>query len=239
MFLRFDKKHFDRVFSNQDPWCYGVSEYEKTKYLRQIEAIQRFCPQPSTILEVGCAEGVFTAMLWEAFPKAKITCVDISPTAINRAREKLKYCPNIVFIEGDAIQIFCGGLLGDDRFDVIIQSESLYYMFAQLVCQRKLHPYLKGIASHVNNNMVFLTSNGINSRTAMMLLVCYRILGKLCHPEFAATYAEWSDLKKRRLRYDLRVFRRRSYPLGPVPEHSALRRATSSNVTNPTPLLSR
>jgi SAM-dependent methyltransferase len=208
VFLRFGRKHFDRVFANEDPWHYGVSQYERTKYLRQIEAIQRFCPQPGTILEVGCAEGVFTAMLSEAFPGAKITCVDISPTAIKRAREKLEDLPNVAFIEGDAIELICGGLLHDDRFDVIIQSESLYYMFVQLVFQRKLRAYLHGIAGHVNKSMIFVTSNGINSRTTMMLWVCYRILGRLCRSEFAATYREWNDLKKRCLRYDLRVFRR-------------------------------
>ncbi len=207
MFLKFDKRYFNRAFTNEDPWRYSVSQYEKTKYLRQIEAIRAFCPQPHSILEVGCAEGVFTSMLREAFPQAKITGIDISPIAITRAREACKDCANVELIEGDAIQVFCDGLLHDHRFDVIIQSESLHYIFVRLFLRRKVHSYLRGIAERLNNRGIFVTSNGINLQSRLMLLASYRLMGKLCRPELAAKYREWSDFRERHIGYDLRVFR--------------------------------
>ncbi|MBT9163373.1 MAG: Trans-aconitate 2-methyltransferase [Chloroflexi bacterium] len=207
MFLKFDKKYFDRVFTGEDPWHYSLSDYERVKYLRQLEAIQGFYPQPQSILEVGCAEGVFTGMLSEAFPQAKITGVDISATAIARAREKYQDHPNVEFIEADAIQLFRGGLLPDQRFDVIIQSASLHYIFVRLLFQRKLHSYLSGISNRLKENGVFLTSNELNIQTRFMLRICYFILGKLCQPELAVKYREWSDFREKHLSYDLRVFR--------------------------------
>lgn len=206
--LKFDKKYFDRVFTDEDPWRYSVSQYERVKYLRQIEAIRKFCPQPKSILEVGCAEGVFTAMLSETFSRTKITGVDISSTAIKRAIEKCKDCPNVEFLEGDAFELLCGGLPHDRRFDVIVQSESLYYMFVPLLFRRRLHSYLSGMASRLNDNGVFVTSNGITFWTRFILPVSYRILGKPCQPELVVRYREWNGLTGKRVHYDLRVFRR-------------------------------
>lgn len=207
MFLKFDKRYFDRVFTNEDPWHHSVSQYERLKYMRQIEAVREFCPQPKSILEVGCAEGVFTAMLSETFPQTRIIGLDISPTAITRAREKCKDCPNVEFIEADATELFCDNLLHGQCFDVIIQSESLYYMFPSLLFRRKLHSYLSGIANRLNKDRIFVTSNGITFWTRFILSVSYRILGKLCQPEMAVKYREWNDIRRKHLNYDLRVFR--------------------------------
>jgi len=206
MLLKFDKKYFDKVFTSEDPWRYSLSEYERNKYLRQLEAIRKFCPQPQSILEMGCAEGVFTAMLADAFPQTKITGVDISPTAIERAREKYNNLSNAEFIEADAIQCFLGGLLPNRRFDVIVQSESLHYIFVRLVFQQKLHSYLKGISYRLNKDGIFVTCNEINIQTRFMLLICYSILGKLCPPVWTAGYREWSDFRQRHIKYELKVF---------------------------------
>jgi len=205
--FRFDKRYFERFFASKDPWRYSVSEYERTKYLRQLAAIQEFCPRPQSILEAGCAEGVFTEMLSRAFPQASITGMDISPTAIERAKDKCKNHPNITFVEADIVQLFCHDLPPLQHFDVIIQSESLHYIFVPLFFQRKLRSYLEAVVGYLNEGGIFVTSNGINIQTRFMLLICYSILGKLCSPVWTATYKEWSDYRRRHIRYDLRVFR--------------------------------
>jgi len=208
MFPKLDKKYFDRVFTSEDPWRYSVSEYERNKYLRQLEAISEFCPQPQSILEIGCAEGVFTAMLADVFPQTEITGVDISATAIARARDKHKALPNTEFIEADAIQFFLDDLLPKRRFDVIIQSASIHYIFVRLLFQRRIYSYLSGISNRLNNkNGIFVTSNEINIQTKFMLLICYSIMGRLCQPVRTVTYRGWSDFRKKHLSYDLRVFR--------------------------------
>ncbi|MCI2424544.1 class I SAM-dependent methyltransferase [Candidatus Acetothermia bacterium] len=209
MLRKFNKRSFDKVFTRcEDPWRYSTSDYEKTKYLRQLEAIRKFSPQPQSILEISCAEGVFTDILSQAFPQAKITGVDISQIAIERAREKYKDRPNITFIEADAIQFVCRDLPSQQRFDVIIQSESLHYIFARLVFQRKLRSYWREIANRLEKEGIFVTAHAINIQTRFVLLTCYSILEKLCQQVWKAKYREWSDFRRRRIKYDVRVFRR-------------------------------
>ncbi|MBT9160709.1 MAG: hypothetical protein AAGB97_04965 [Dehalococcoidia bacterium] len=95
----------------------------------------------------------------------------------------------------------------DQRFDIIIQSASLHYIFVRLVLRRKLHSYLSGISNRLEKNGILVTSNEINIQTRFMLQICYFILGKLCQPELAVNYREWSDFRRRYIKYDLKVFR--------------------------------
>ncbi len=53
-------------------------------------------------LELASGTGRFTRSLALAFPKAKITCVDLSPNYLSKARERLKEFKNINFVQGAA-----------------------------------------------------------------------------------------------------------------------------------------
>ncbi|MBC7421277.1 MAG: class I SAM-dependent methyltransferase [Bdellovibrio sp.] len=53
-------------------------------------------------LEVASGTGRFSRFLALAFPKAKITCVDLSPIYLAKAREQLKEFKNINFVQGAA-----------------------------------------------------------------------------------------------------------------------------------------
>ncbi len=53
-------------------------------------------------LEIASGTGRFTRFLALAFPKAKITCVDLSPIYLSTARERLKSFKNINYIQAAA-----------------------------------------------------------------------------------------------------------------------------------------
>ncbi|HEX4764699.1 MAG TPA: SAM-dependent methyltransferase [Lichenihabitans sp.] len=54
--------HFARIYAARpDPWSYATSPYEQAKYAATLAALPR--PRYARAFEVGCAEGVFTAML--------------------------------------------------------------------------------------------------------------------------------------------------------------------------------
>ncbi len=53
-------------------------------------------------LEVASGTGRFTRSLALAFPKAKITCVDLSPIYLVKARQQLKDFKNINYVQGAA-----------------------------------------------------------------------------------------------------------------------------------------
>ncbi len=74
-------------------------------------------PDCRSVLEVGCAEGLFSAKL--ADRNYRVTGIDVSSTAIRRARER---CPSGEFV-GSGLESFrC-----EKKFDLAVASEVIYY----------------------------------------------------------------------------------------------------------------
>jgi SAM-dependent methyltransferase len=111
---------FERIYlQDPDPWNYETSAYELAKYDRTLAALgtRRY----SRALEVGCSIGVLTAKL---APR----CVDVvalepSPTALARARERLRGEPHVELRLGAIPEGIPAG-----PFDLVICSEVLYYL---------------------------------------------------------------------------------------------------------------
>ena len=203
----FNKRYFEKVFARDSTWGYSLCEYEQKKYSRQLEAIKQCCPQPKNILEVGCAEGIHTAMLAQAFPEAKILCMDISRIAIERAKKNCERYGNVALMEADIIELLKEGKLPAKTFDVIIQSECLYYLFPTLLLRMRLVSYFGGIARTLKDDGIFVTSNGINIISRYVMGIYYLILKNFCAPVFTAKYREWNEFRKKHTAYDLRAFR--------------------------------
>ena len=202
----FGRRYFEEVFTKEDPWRYFSCEYEKGKYVRQIEAVKQYALHPQNILEIGCAEGAHTLMLARAFPEASILGIDISKTAVKRAKENCEYCQNVNIIEADIIKLFKQAHFPENTFDVIIQSELLYYLFPELFIQLELIHYLRSITKIMKNGGIFVTSNQLNVRTRPALGTCYLILQRLCRLVQNSEYKEWYDIRCKYLAYDLKVF---------------------------------
>lgn len=108
-----------RYRSEQDPWAYETSPYERAKYSATLEACGtgRF----TDALELGSSIGVFSDLLAERC--ARLTTIDGAPTAVAAARRRLAVRSNVEVILGsipDAIPI--------RRYDLIVASEILYYL---------------------------------------------------------------------------------------------------------------
>ena len=202
----FGKRYFEEVFKKKDPWRYFSCEYENKKYFRQIEAVKQYGLHPQNILEIGCAEGAHTLMLARAFPEASILGIDISKTAVKRAKENCKCCQNVNIIEADIIKLFRQAHFPDNTFDVIIQSESLYFLFPELFIRLELINYLRYITKIMKNNGIFITSNQRSVRTRLALQTYYLILQRLCRLVHNSEYKEWYDINCKYLTYHLKVF---------------------------------
>lgn len=202
----FGKRYFEEIFKKEDPWRYFSCEYENKKYFRQIEAVKQYGLHPQNILEIGCAEGAHTLMLARAFPEASILGIDISKNAVKRAKENCKCCQNVNIIEADIVELFRQAHFPDNTFDVIIQSESLYFLFPELFIRLELINYLRYITKIMKNNGIFITSNQRSVRTRLALQTYYLILQRLCRLVHNSEYKEWYDIKCRYLTYHLKVF---------------------------------
>jgi 2-polyprenyl-3-methyl-5-hydroxy-6-metoxy-1,4-benzoquinol methylase len=113
---------FNRIFlQDANPWRYQSSPYERRKYERTMERVLRRRAASGSALEVGCSNGVFTAMLADRF-KA-VTALDVSDHSLGAARERNGSATNLSFLQGDIRSVDLGR-----RFDVIVCAETLYYI---------------------------------------------------------------------------------------------------------------
>jgi cyclopropane fatty-acyl-phospholipid synthase-like methyltransferase len=111
--------HFERLYKDsRDPWGFATSEYERTKYVKTIETLgdRHFVSG----LEIGCSVGVLTQLL--ASRCDHLLGVDIVEAPLVSARERCRDQPWVQFAQMTVPQAW-----PDDRFDLIVLSEVLYY----------------------------------------------------------------------------------------------------------------
>jgi peptidoglycan/xylan/chitin deacetylase (PgdA/CDA1 family)/SAM-dependent methyltransferase len=132
--------NWDRFFAVPDPFGYD-SEYESVKYAQTLEFLAEGVITDA--LEIGCAEGHFTARL--APRVGRLTAVDVSRRALARAEARCASFTNVAFQNLD--------LNTDDipgPFDLIVCSEVLYYI-------RDLPGAVSRILSQIRPGGFFLT----------------------------------------------------------------------------------
>jgi len=113
----YDQRRFDRLFTTTpDPWRYEESAQSDERRRRILELLPR--ERYTSLLEVGCAEGWLTASL--ASRADRVTAVDFSRVAIDRAARRCAALANVDFIVRDIITdglpathdaIVCAGVL--------------------------------------------------------------------------------------------------------------------------------
>lgn len=115
-----DRLHFESLFAaNEDPWDYE-SDYERTKYAQTLELLPRRL-RHADALEIGCAEGRFTAQL--ARRVRSLLAIDVSEVALARAADRCADQPHVRFAHSDIVRDPLSG-----TFDLIVCSEVLYYV---------------------------------------------------------------------------------------------------------------
>lgn len=115
------RRKMERVFGRgEDPFRYESNAYESARLAAMDQAAG---PGPfNGVLEAGCAEGLFTERLLAR--ARRVTALDISPTALARARRRLAQ-GGVDFIETD-LRDFRPPL--DRRYGLIVLGDILYYL---------------------------------------------------------------------------------------------------------------
>ncbi len=148
------KAYFESKFECADPWNFATSEYELKKYERQVALIEDRTETVDRILEIGCAEGVHSRMLLEAFPQATLLGIELSDTAAETARSRL---PNdrAEIVSADAID-YLSDVTGD--FDTVVWSETIYYM-ADRMTGPDLYEYVETLFGLLRPDGVLVMAN--------------------------------------------------------------------------------
>lgn len=162
---RATRHKMDRVFSRgADPYRYGQSPYELARLAAMRQALGRGPFRHA--LEVGCAEGAFTAMLAER--AGRVTALDVSSIALARARARVQD-PKVAWIEGDIRRWEPGG----ERFDAAILGDVLYYLDKPLV-REQFRAACSKVADWIEPGGLLLLAHGFASAEERRVREGYR-----------------------------------------------------------------
>ena len=98
---RRNRRRVDREFSVPDPWSYATSEIEQECFRHQLSVLDRSRDGRlfREACEIGCAEGFFTERLAERCES--LLALELSPTALARARERCDWGEHVRFARWD------------------------------------------------------------------------------------------------------------------------------------------
>lgn len=205
------KQYFENKYSEEDPWGFRTSTYEQVKYDRQIQAIQKYVDTPKRILEIGCAEGAHTEMLLEVFEEAELLGVDISEQAIDRAKERVDQNR----VEFQAVNILDEIEEIDEGFDIIVFSETLYYV-ADSISVRELFEFLSNLSGILNSRGIICVTNIVDqpsgeekTLTKQEILNCqFGMLDSFVEEIYRANFREKKEESGNVYEYEIRLFQR-------------------------------
>lgn len=115
------QRFFEEIWSRDDAWALDTSPFEQARYDALIAALAD--RQYANVLEIGCGAGAFTARL--ARLADRVLGLDISPTAIAKAKERLAGAGRAEFCAVDIMDI---DLTAEGPFDLIVFTETIYYL---------------------------------------------------------------------------------------------------------------
>ena len=104
-----------------DVWEFDTSEFERARWARLIEILDR--ARYSRILELGCGAGHFTRLL--ARLADHVVAFDIAPSAITRARAAEGGTTTIDYRVGNAMEY---GWRADGQWDLVVMNETICYL---------------------------------------------------------------------------------------------------------------
>jgi len=128
------RRKMERVFRRKrDPYGYLSHDHEIKKQSTILSLIAG--REYKTALEIGCAEGAFTRRL--APYCDHVFAVDLSKTAIDRARENLKGIENVSLVFSNIRHCRLA-----TKWDLIVISEVLYYLSKGRFLQKEFDLFL-------------------------------------------------------------------------------------------------
>lgn len=128
---------FEEMYQNvADPWHHGQARdisYDMALYL-----IDRFkiCREKGRILDIGCGKGAFTYRIKKQCPLAEILAIDISPTAVKKAKSAYGK-KGIIFKTMDISKEYRNI---KRKFNLIVLSNIMWYILPDF---KKIMNYLK------------------------------------------------------------------------------------------------
>lgn len=110
------------------------------------------------ILDLGAGTGLFSSLILQKYPEAKMTLIDVSEKMLEVARSRLKGFTNVNFVLEDYTNY-----ISHEQFDIIISGLSIHH----LSDSNKLELY-KNAYSNLKNNGVFINADQVLGNTSFI-----------------------------------------------------------------------
>jgi len=114
-------------------YVHGYSEREDDRLVDQARTLTELLhadtryPEGCSVLEAGCGVGAQTVTLARNSPRARFTCIDVSPRSLDAARARAASLENVAFRQADI-------------FDLPYPEESFDHVFVCFVLEHLRHP---------------------------------------------------------------------------------------------------
>lgn len=156
------KNHFEEEAEQYDGIIKNLIPY----YHKMVEAIVHTLPFEHTarieVIDLGCGTGTVSRAVKDAYPKAKLTCLDISGNMLQIAGGKLSDAPDATYINSDFNHFNF-----QQQYDAVVSSLALHHLVTAQDKQdfyNKIYSGLKAGGVFVNADVVLASTDTLQQR---------------------------------------------------------------------------
>lgn len=117
------KEHFNSEADIFDERVVRIVPYYKDMLEALVAAVPFSPGRPVRVADLGCGTGTISYLIKKRFPKARITCVDLSQNMLDIAAKKLKGSKGTEFVLADLTKYGFDG-----KYDAIVSSLALHHI---------------------------------------------------------------------------------------------------------------
>lgn len=150
------RNHFEEEAVQYDIIIKNLIPY----YNQMVEALVNGLPfsrsKDIEVIDLGCGTGTISRAIKDAYPKAKLTCVDISEKMLKIASGKLSDTSDTIFIHKNFYDFSF-----DKKYDAVVSSLALHH----LVTKQDKHEFYRKIYSCLNTGGIFINADVVLGST--------------------------------------------------------------------------
>ena len=117
------RNHFETEAQEFDDIILRLIPHYPVMLRALVDAIPFERSKPVRAIDLGCGTGALAALILEAFPHARVTCVDLAENMIAAAKTRLARYPSVEYIVADFYSFDFR-----DKYDGIVSSLALHHL---------------------------------------------------------------------------------------------------------------
>ncbi|MFD7404964.1 methyltransferase domain-containing protein [Streptomyces sp. NPDC059866] len=185
-----DWQAWQRSWDRQQEW-YMPDREERFRVM--LDMVEAFTGDEPRVLDLACGTGSITARLFDRFPKATSTGIDLDPALLAIARGTFDGDDRVTFVEADLKDPDWPARLPYDTYDAVLTATALHWLHAE-----PLEALYGRIAGLVRHGGVFMNADHMIDDTTPRINAAERTLRHArmdqAQKAGALDWAEWWQL---------------------------------------------